>query len=352
MVQLFLSYYAMKFSMKPISSHQHAFLTTDYLVQLVTLLKQEGFSAEQILANSQISESALLQNQKISPIQYQQIVENTFNLTQDPLIGIKHGQNLNISNHDFVNCAAIAADTLDQALSLAIRYTRTRTLLADLRFHKEDDSAVIQISRLAALPKTFPFVVENIISSFLALARFLISSNEEVPAIVKLAYSPQTDPLEYENLLGAPVLFNQQYNQICFPEFLLEVPVSRADAHSRGVAKTECERLLAELDNDNDLVTQIRNQLIKLNAFPTLPVIAKVMNSSPRTINRQLAQLNTTYQHILDEARREKALELLHQRKISIEKIATQLGYNDPSNFGRAFRRWLGKSPRAFRKDA
>ncbi len=337
--------------MKPTSSHQRAFLTTDYLTQLVTLVKQLGFSTEQVLANSQVSEHALSQNQRISPMQYQQIVENALSLTQDPLIGIKHGQGLNISSHGFVGFAAMAADNLDQALSLAIRYARTRTLLADLRFHKEDDSAVIQITRLAAMPDTFPFVVENIVSSFIGVARFLVNRQEPLSAVVKLTYSAKADPLEYERLLGVPVLFDQPHNQICLPEFLLESPVSTANATSRGLAESECEKLLAQLDQGQDLVTQIRHQLEKMNAFPTLPIIASTMKSSPRTINRQLSQLNTTYQHILDEARREKAIDLLSHSKVSIEQIATQLGYNDPSNFGRAFRRWLGQSPRAFRKD-
>lgn len=337
--------------MKPTSSHQRAFLTTDYLTQLVTLIKQQGFSTEQVLANSQVSEYALSQNQRISPMQYQQIVDNAISLSQDPLIGIKHGQRLNISSHGFVGFAAMAADNLDQALSLAIRYARTRTLLADLRFHKEDDSAVIQINRLAAMPNTFPFVVENIISSFIGVARFLLNSQEPLPAVIKLSYSAKANPLEYERLLGVPVLFDQPYNQICFPEFLLDSPVSTANATSRGLAESECEKLLAQLDQGQDLVTLIRHQLVQMEAFPTLPIIASSMKSSPRTINRQLAQLNTTYQHILDEARREKAIDLLTHSKSSIEQIATQLGYNDPSNFGRAFRRWLGQSPRAFRKD-
>lgn len=338
--------------MKPTFSHQRAFLTTDYLTQLVTLMKQQGFSAEQVLANSHIDERLFQQKGRISPLQYHQIVENALELSKDPLLGIKQGQSLNISSHGFLGFAAMAADDLNQALSLAIRYAKTRTLLADLRFHKEDDSAVIQISRLAAMPATFPFVVENIISSFIGAARFLVSQHEPLSAVVKLSCSPQTDPLEYERLLGVPVLFDQPYNQICIPEFLLETPVSTANATSRGLAETECEKLLAELDQQQDLVTRIRYQLDKMRAFPTLPVIAKAMNSSPRTINRQLAQLNTTYQHILDEARREKAIDLLKHSKTSIEQIATQLGYNDPSNFGRAFRRWLGQSPRAFRKDS
>ncbi|MBL4881513.1 MAG: AraC family transcriptional regulator [Oleispira sp.] len=336
--------------MNPTSSHHKAFLTTDYLTQLIILLKGQGFSIERILNQSQLREEDFQNNSRISPMQYQQIVENAIFLSQDPLLGIKHGQRLNISSHGFVGFAAMAADNLGQALSLAIRYARTRTLLADIRFHKEDDSAIIQVNRLASMPNTFPFVVENIISSFIAVARFLMGQQEEFSAVIKLAYPPQGNPSEYEQLFGVPVLFNQPYNQVCFPEFLLESPVSTANAISRGLAETECEKLLAQLDHGQDLVTQIRYRLEKMQAFPTLPVMAKALNSSPRTINRQLAQLNTSYQHTIDEARREKAIELLDIHSVSIEQVSIELGYNDPSNFGRAFRRWLGQSPRAYRK--
>ncbi|HCM05729.1 MAG TPA: hypothetical protein DIC30_06930 [Oceanospirillales bacterium] len=336
--------------MNPTSSHHKAFLTTDYLTQLISLVKEQGFGIEDILDQSQLREDDFQYNNRISPMQYQQIVENSLRLTQDPLLGIKHGQGLSISSHGFVGFAAMAADDLGQALSLAIRYARTRTLLADIRFHKEDDSAVIQVTRLASMPDTFPFVVENIISSFVVVARFLVSQQEELSVIIKLAHSPQADLAEYERLFGAPVLFNQPYNQICLPEFMLEVPVSTANVISRGLAETECEKLLAELDHGHDLVTKIRHELEKMQAFPTLPVMANALNSSPRTMNRQLAQLNTSYQHTLDEARREKAIELLDNTNFSIEEISINLGYNDPSNFGRAFRRWLGQSPRAYRQ--
>ena len=333
-----------------ISSQQRAFLTTDYLAQLIKMLEQRGFSIEQLISGTSLDTQVFQRHERISPLQYHKIVENALQLTNDPLLGLAHGQQLNISSHGFLGFAAMAADDLGQALSLAIRYARTRTLLADIRFHKEDDSAVVQINRLAAMPTTFSFVAENIISSFITIARFLASSNEELPAVVKLSYSPATDPQEYERLLGVPVLFDQPYNQVCFPEYLLDVPVSTANATARGLAESECEKLLAQMDQGQDLVTRIRQHIEKLHAFPTLPVMAKAINSSPRTINRQLAQLNTTYQHILDEARREKAIDLLTNTDTNIEQIATQLGYNDPSNFGRAFRRWMKQSPRAFRK--
>jgi AraC-like DNA-binding protein len=330
---------------------QRPFLTTDYLAQLITFMKAQGFSSEQVLANTQLNDQILQQNTRISPMQYHTVVENSLTLSRDPLLGIKHSQGLDIASHGFIGFAAMAAVNLDQALSLAIRYARTRTLLADIRFHKEDDSAVVQINRLASMPSTFPFVVENIIFSFIGVARFLINPKDQMSAVVKLNYAPQAPLSEYERLLGVPVLFNQPHNQVCFPEYLLDVSVSTANAMSRSLAESECEKLLTQLDQGQDLVVQIRNKLDKMNAFPTLPIMAKAINSSPRTLNRQLAQLNTTYQHILDGVRREKAIDLLSHSKINIEHIAIRLGYNDPSNFGRAFRRWFGKSPRAFRKD-
>ena len=336
--------------MEPSSSHQRAFLTTGYLIQLISLLNQRGLSTKDILANSQINELYIHQNQRISPIQYQQIIENAYALSQDPLIGIKHGLALDISSHGFLKHAFTAAENLDQALSLAIRYIRTQTLLADLRFHKEDDSAVIQVNRLASMPNTFPFVVENIIASFLKAARFLIQPQEPLSAVVKLSMPTPKNASDYERLLGVPVLFNQPHNQICLPEFLLDSTISTADITSRRKASSKCEYILNKLDNGQDLVTQIRKKIEQLSAFPTLPIIAETIRSSPRTINRQLAQLNTSYQQILDDSRREKAIYLLLNSKVSIDKISTQLGYNDPSNFGRAFRRWLGQSPRAFRK--
>jgi AraC-like DNA-binding protein len=337
--------------MTSIYSQQRPFLTTDYLTQLIMFMKEQGFNSEQVLANTQLNVQTLQQKTRISPMQYHTVVENSLALSQDPLLGIKHGQGLNIASHGFVGFAAMAANDLDQALSLAIRFARTRTLLADIRFHKEDDSAVVQINRLASMPSTFPFVVENIISSFIGVARFLINQQDQMSAVVKLNYAPQAPLSEYERLLGVPVLFNQPHNQVCFPEYLLDAPVSTANAMSRSLAESECEKLLKQLDQGQDLVVQIRNKLDQMNAFPTLPIMAKAMNSSPRTLNRQLAQLNTTYQHILDDIRREKAIDLLNHSQINIEHIAIRLGYNDPSNFGRAFRRWLGKSPRAFRQE-
>ena len=66
---------------------------------------------------------------------------------------------------------------------------------------------------------------------------------------------------------------------------------------------------------------------------------------SPRTLKRRLAEQGTTYSEIIDDARRQRALLLLGDRRLTLDAIAAQLGYSDTANFTRAFKRWTGKTP-------
>ncbi len=71
---------------------------------------------------------------------------------------------------------------------------------------------------------------------------------------------------------------------------------------------------------------------------------------STRSLQRQLAQGGTNYSDLLEAVRRQKAIALLKDSKLNLTEIAHQLGYSDPANFSRAFKRWTNLSPRYFRQ--
>jgi AraC-like DNA-binding protein len=80
--------------------------------------------------------------------------------------------------------------------------------------------------------------------------------------------------------------------------------------------------------------------------------IAEDLHMSSRTLRRQLQQFDTSFQDLLTDVRKQRALTLLKTTDKPIDQIAAELGYSDPSNFGRAFRKWIGKSPSDWRLDA
>lgn len=331
-----------------------SFLSTDYLQQLANLLHKEGISTELLLAGTQLNPSALEASvdgiQKINPTQYQQIVSNALTLSRDPLLGSRHGQQMSMTSHGFLGLAAMASSTLGDAISLVIRFARTRTLMAELKFHKDGDTVSIDVERLAALPETFEFIVENVLSTLVTVTRFLNGGETNIPAIVKFNFGARVDKRHYEELLGVPVLFEQEKNQLCFPQYLLEMPVSGANESTRLQAEKACAEQLNKIQFGQDRASQVRKQLEQLSAYPPLEVMAEMLSISARSLNRHLAELNTSYQAILDDHKKKQAIYYLLHSDEQIEHIAYRLDYNDPSNFGRAFKRWTEMSPRAYRK--
>ena len=72
--------------------------------------------------------------------------------------------------------------------------------------------------------------------------------------------------------------------------------------------------------------------------------------ASVRTLQRRLADLDTTFSEVVEEARMKSANQLVTQSDYSLKQIASQLGYSEQAHFTRAFRRWNGVTPSAFRR--
>lgn len=84
--------------------------------------------------------------------------------------------------------------------------------------------------------------------------------------------------------------------------------------------------------------------------LPTLDLTAKKLTTSARTLQRTLKAKNTTYTKLLQETLFKKARSLLSKDSLSLKEISILLGYQDPSNFSRAFKNWSGELPSAWRE--
>ena len=82
----------------------------------------------------------------------------------------------------------------------------------------------------------------------------------------------------------------------------------------------------------------------------TIDECAEIASTSRRTLQRKLAEHGTTFKRLLEQARFDFAKQLLQDESISVLDTCYELGYTDPGNFTRAFRRWAGVSPRQYRQ--
>jgi len=101
-----------------------------------------------------------------------------------------------------------------------------------------------------------------------------------------------------------------------------------------------------------DLVSSIELVVISLlpAGCPGIHLAAEAAGMSARTLQRRLGQVGLSYSQLLQRARERLAAQWLADSGMSVSEIAGALGYRDPANFTRAFRRKAGISPQQYRK--
>ena len=82
----------------------------------------------------------------------------------------------------------------------------------------------------------------------------------------------------------------------------------------------------------------------------SLELAAEIAETSPRTLRRRLREEGTSFHGILDRIRFEAAEERLREPTLSLAEVSADLGYADQASFTRAFRRWTGEPPAAYRR--
>ena len=81
----------------------------------------------------------------------------------------------------------------------------------------------------------------------------------------------------------------------------------------------------------------------------SLEELASRLQISTRSLQRQLAQQQTSYSRLLEEVRKNRAISLLCHSRYSAQEVGLRLGYQDAPSFQRAFRHWFGLPPGEFR---
>ncbi|MGB5201103.1 MAG: helix-turn-helix transcriptional regulator [Sedimenticolaceae bacterium] len=84
--------------------------------------------------------------------------------------------------------------------------------------------------------------------------------------------------------------------------------------------------------------------------YPAIDQVAEQMGSSVRTLQRRLLEAGVTYTTLVEQMRHDLACRKLETTQLHVAEIARDLGFKDHSSFSRAFMRWTGMPPRAYRQ--
>ncbi len=191
---------------------------------------------------------------------------------------------------------------------------------------------------------------DHMIGPMLIIARQFLGQ-EWLPDRIEVSYRRDPDAHLLEERLQVPVLFGRQGTGMVFtPENLRARPV-RTVANTPGIItlrEVVADIVLADTPEPARSLSAIV-ALRLLEGRTDIEGTARMAGISVRSLQRRLMQKGHTYREIVSGTRKARALSLLRETDLPIVEIAMLLGYEDHASFTRAFHRWMGCAPLAFR---
>ena len=155
----------------------------------------------------------------------------------------------------------------------------------------------------------------------------------------------------FRRFFGAPVLFGRRANRLHFRVEALKTQSRTGDPHLFPILEAHMQELVARAERIESFSDQVRSRLTHAALAKGMRAreIAIQLGVSPATLHRRLRREGTSFKKLSDEASKELARFLISQHNLPIVTIARRLGYAETACLTRAFHRWFGVSPRAYR---
>lgn len=270
--------------------------------------------------------------------------------TQCPYFGLLVGQRAAISSLGPVGGLMLHSQSVGEALRAFISHLHLRERGAALLINISD--SVVMLSHTVHEPgvESTDQIADAALATIVKVMRTLCGP-EWAPDEVFLPRHPPADQEPYRRFFRSPLWFDQETAALSFPAHWLEHRVEGADPAFREVFEARIQELesLHDTDFKEDLCRILRTRI--LNGRCSAETIAGLFAMHRRTLSRHLHAEGTGFRHLTDEIRFDIARQMLVDTNISLSQIAAALGYSEASAFTRAFRRWSGKPPAAWRAE-
>jgi AraC-like DNA-binding protein len=337
--------------MQHVTRHTDLVMSVANPLVLVAMLSDMGHPESEVLADTGIAHEQLQDfRNHMSFDQYKLLIASALRLTNNPHLGLMFGQRLHVTGYNVLGLGAIASETFMEALRFANRSNAVINPSVQLVINEDKNYINVNIEQTAPWDDAHVFIIDIQLAACHELVS-MFDADVAKDVIYYLDYPRPDDQGVYDGYVSGKLHFEYPYNRISIPEEFCYRPLPMRNPNAVKQAEGELRKFLESVNNQHQqLLLSIKELLTSREGeIPSFEVVADHFHVSPRTLNRRLGAIGTSYKEIVSEIRKRQAVEYLSGTRFSIDEIAYRLGYREPSNFSKAFRRWTGLSPSQYR---
>jgi AraC-like DNA-binding protein len=267
----------------------------------------------------------------------------------DADFGLHAAETMPPGTYGALEYAALSSTSLGDALRRVVRYYGALCSMGESTLVERGGLMRLDLRlRVEMTPDAGRHYVEHFFALLVTRGRLLTRGSMKLVGATFVHAAPASTS-EHERIFRAPIEFGAGANELVVESASLSLPLRSANPALleplERAAATMLERRVA------DLVIRTRAVVPEVlkTGEPGLSGAARRLGVSVRTLQRRLREQGTSFASILDEVRRELAQREVARGTMSFQEIAFLLGFSQASAFDRAFRRWTGRTPSAYR---
>jgi len=291
-------------------------------------------------------------NARISMARMQTLWRLSVEKTGIPEFGLTVAKQFQPSYLHGLGFAWLASDTLHDALGRLVRYSRIINVLPDFSL-EDSDNTIDLVIRVPDLGQGFVHAATDAgMCVFLRMCQITAGTNI-MPEHTTFQRPTPVDPAPYVAMFGPNIEFGAEVHRLCFDRKVANTRLLSANPELARLNDQAVIDYLARYDRAS-ITMQVRSKIIEClpDGRPNQGDIAENLHTSLRSLQRRLRDEETTFKDLLSETQQDLALHYIRETHRSIGEITYLLGFSEPSNFTRAFKRWTGKSPAEYRESA
>ncbi|MCB9659580.1 MAG: AraC family transcriptional regulator ligand-binding domain-containing protein [Sandaracinaceae bacterium] len=324
-----------------------------YTMTLLEIAADRGHRAADLLARAGLAmQPREILESGVTLEEQRRLVAVVREVVDDPALGVEFGWRLPPTALGSVGYAILSSASGRDALDIVRRFWPLVGRALAISIHEDDDTTFAEL--VASIPMSEDQRRMTTEVALVTLTRGVLALVPEAEGQTEVWFD-YAEPRHAARVRERLGLVRYDMPSTCFraPTALLDRPLAMSNPAGLRAAVTWCERE-AEERGLTEQRTAIRVQAelrLGREGYPSLDDVAKRLRTSPRTLRRQLEREGTRFSTLLEDARRRDALRLLDNPALSAARVAAMLGYEDPANFTRAFRRWTGRTPTRYRQE-
>lgn len=284
---------------------------------------------------------------------YVQLLRTAQSVTGDPALALHFGEDVGMSKISILGLIMEASATMGEAFLQLQRYGRLAAEIEGVadgpRFELINRFGKLFMVDRRQTPNAVPELTESAFVSLVCGPRRFLSQPHVLS--VHVTHPAPTYSDEYERIFQCPVQFGCEWNAMELHPQTAGWEVAPGSGYVFGILSKHADNLLAELDAAGHLRGRVEALLLPVlhqGEFSADDVAAQ-LGFSRQTLFRKLKEEETTFSAVLDDLRQRAARLYLMGGSASVNDTAYLVGFSDPSSFSRAFKRWTGLAPSAYR---